>query len=433
MAKAQKHLHLMGINGAGMSGIAVHASAIGYKVTGCDAGDPKNPHDPKHVENADLIGASTAIKDDHPEIVAAKKKKVPVLRRDALLREITNGKRVIAISGTHGKTTTSAMTAHILRECGVDASFLIGGNAPTLGGGAGVGKDDWFVLEADESDASFLGPQAEIAVVTNIEPDHLDFYGSYDGLIAAFSKFVSNAKRAIVCADSPDAQSLSDDVITYGFNDGTAEFQLTGRSPKANLKGPHVDVTLGLAVPGKHALLNAAAALLAAYEVGINPKDAAKALKTFANVDRRFSVRSNTNDITIIDDYAHLPTEVEAVIDAARELQPRRLVVAFQPHRYSRTQSIGKEFANSFVGADLLVVSDVYAAGENPREGIDGKIIVDAVLDEHPSTQIAYIPNRDALAPFLVHRLRAGDLLLTLGAGDITKLSEEITAQWQMN
>lgn len=442
MAK-KKHLHLLGINGAGMAGIALHAANQGFEISGCDPGS-LNPiveqlgvkvdsqHDPSHVKDADLIGASTAIGDDHPELTAAVKKKTPVLRRDALLREVTDGKKVISVSGTHGKTSTSAMVAHILLNCGVDASFLVGGNAPTLGGGAGVGKSDWFVLEADESDASFLGPKTDVAVITNVEPDHLDFYGSYESLQAAFAKFASSARRAIICSDSIDATPLAENsnVISYGTTAGS-DVSVQLHHEGAHVTGKDIDVQIELPVPGMHAILNATAAVLAAREAGVDPEKAVDALQSFANVDRRFTVRHQENEITIVDDYAHLPTEIKAVISAANSIPHDRLLIAFQPHRYSRTATIGYSFGDAFVGADQLIVTDIYPAGEQPLPGIDGKTIVDAVLNTNPSQQTAYIPNREDLTRFLVDRLIPGDLLLTLGAGDITQLSEEISEQWQ--
>lgn len=436
-----KRLHLMGIAGAGMTGIAIHAAHNGAIVSGCDPSGSNDEldqagikvfdeHSPSHISECDVVGASTAIDNDHPELVEATSQGIARLRRRELLAAITDEKKVISVSGTHGKTTTTAMIGHILRELTIDTSFLVGGKAPTLGGSVGVGNSEFFVLEGDESDASFLGPKVHTAVVTNIEPDHLDFYGSFEALLNAFQEFVQKASVGVVCIDSSNAQYLADlpQVITYGTND-KADFQITdieleGNHSKATIRSGDSKFEIALSIPGIHAIRNATAALISS---GFSDSpEAQTALSTFQNVDRRFSVRSSSNDITVIDDYAHLPSEIEAVIAAARLQNPKRLIVAFQPHRFSRTKELHEQFSESFNGSDEVIVTEIYPAGEAPIAGITAQLIVNDVEKNSPNQKISYIPNRNELVRYLANELQPGDTLLTLGAGDVTKLSDEL-------
>lgn len=445
---ASLSIHVVGVGGPGMSPIATVLAAMGHSVSGSDIRESAVldrlrsrgvrvvvGHDPANIAEAtDLVVISTAIPSDNIEVVAAGNRSIPVVGRSPVLRSFASMRRTIAVAGTHGKTTTSSMLALILRAADFRPSFLIGGEVLDLDTSADWDSGEWFVVEADESDGSGFSVPHELALVTNIEPDHLEYHGSVENLHGAFAAFMdSTSGRCIVCADDDVAVEL-----------GTATGALTyGQSPEADVRIVDLHsgrdgctfgverngVPLGrvhLPLPGVHNALNACAAIAVALEVGIDFAAASAALGEFGGVGRRFQARGETGGVTFIDDYAHLPTEIAAAVSAARDGEWRRLVVVFQPHRYSRTASLWHEFADAFEGADQLVLTDIYAAGESPREGVSGKLIVDAVLQSHGRRNVAYVPVRTELAAFLASRLRPGDLCLTLGAGDLTDIPDEV-------
>lgn len=442
-------IHIVGIGGAGMSAIATVLAAMGHTVSGSDlkaspglerlaaAGIVVHVgHDAAHLP-ADLaeVGISTAIPDTNPEVVAAVERQVPVRRRAELLAAICRQRRTVAVAGTHGKTTTSSMLALVLMQAGLHPSFIIGGDVNEIGTGAVWDTDgDLFVVEADESDGTFLELARHAAVVTNVEPDHLEHYGGWLALEAAFDRFVAETSGPVVlCADDAGAAALAErhDARTYGFAGGA---DVTGEVLEATGAGTRFAVrvdgaVLGevhLPIAGMHNARNALGAVAAGLALGAPFDAAAEALGRFAGVARRFQHRGVAGGVTFIDDYAHLPTEVRAAIAAARAGDWQRVVCVFQPHRYSRTATLWQDFAGAFDDVDLLIVTDIYASGERPRPGITGKLVLDAALDAAPDLAAAWLPHRDDLVRYLAAQLRPGDLCLTLGAGDLTTLPDTV-------
>ena len=442
-----QRVHVVGVGGAGMSAIATVLVAMGHTVSGSDlkaspgldrlraAGVKVTVgHDASNVADVDVLTVSTAIPPSNPEVVAANERGLPVLRRADTLAAIAATRRTIAVAGTHGKTTTSSMLALVLIQAGLAPSFIIGGEVNEIGTGALWDAGEWFVVEADESDGTFLALGPEVAVVTSVEPDHLEHYGGYAALVQAFETFLAGAPGPrIVCADDAEAARLGRavDAVSYGTNDDATYRMTVAGSDRGGTRFTvdHDGRTLGqvaLPVPGLHNARNACAAIATAMELGVAFDAAARALARYGGVARRFQFRGERNGVTFVDDYAHLPTEVAAALSAARDGRWRRVVCVFQPHRFSRTAALWSDFADAFVDADVLVVTDVYSAGEAPRPGVSGKLIVDAVLDAHPSQRVAYLPARGDLGRYLGTVLRPGDVCLTLGAGDLTSLPDEL-------
>ena len=443
-----RSIHVVGVGGPGMSAIASALVGMGHSVSGSDV--VESPvldrlrsegvivnvgHVAENiVPGTDFIAVSTAIPDDNLEVQTARSRSIPVVRRTALLPAMARERRTIAVTGTHGKTTTSSMLALVLIEAGFDPSFLIGGELSQLGINARWTQGDWFVVEADESDGSGFAIDHDALIVTNIEADHLEHHGTFENLRGAFERFVDATRGPVIlCADDPETAriALGTSAITYG------------QSPKATLRiidlkgsrsGIEFDVArdgilLGrvqLSVPGTHNALNACAVIALALELGVPFSACASGLSNFGGVRRRFEPRGEAGGVVFVDDYAHLPTEIGAALSAARDGDWGRVVAVFQPHRYSRTQSLWAEYADAFLGADVLVLTGIYAAGEAPREGVSGRLIVDSVTAAHPEQSIRYVEDRDELAGVLAEELRDGDLCLTLGAGDITNLANEV-------
>ncbi len=443
---APRRIHIVGIGGAGMSAIALLLARMGNDVSGSDIKDSSvlarleaagvAVRRGNHADNvpafADAVVYSTAVPLSNPELVAARERGLTVLHRSAALAAIAATRRTIAVAGSHGKTTTSSMLALILRAAGWDPSFVIGADVNEVGANAAHGAGEWLVVEADESDGTFLHLPAEAAIVTSLEPDHLDHYGDFDALVRAFDEFVDAVPGPIV-ASADDAGSRA----------------IAGARPRVRTYGAHADahyrvheyrtaadgctfilvadgVELGeLAVPlGVKAATNAAGATALALEIGVGFPDAARALRGFAGVARRFQFRGTRDGITFVDDYAHLPGEVAAAIATARETGWKRVVVVFQPHRYSRTRALGHDFADAFAGADVVVVTDVYAAGERPIPGVSGRLVATAVTTRHPDLDVHYVPSMADLADLPARFAGAGDLVLTLGAGDLTTMPD---------
>jgi len=440
-------VHVIGIGGAGMSAIASILAAMGHTVSGSDlkasAGLERLRaqgvtvhvgHDAAHVGELDVVAVSTAVPDTNPEARAARARGIPVLRRADILAAIAATRRTVAVSGTHGKTTTSSMLALVLAAAGMRPSFLVGGELNEIGSGAAWDTGEWFVVEADESDGTFTELAAEVAVVTNVEADHLDYYGDMEAIEAAFDRFLAAAPGpTVVCADDPVAARLgrAHGSLTYGTAEGADVRILDPRSERAGASftlSRH-DEVLGevrLPVPGLHNARNATAAITAGLALGAPFAVARDALGRYAGVARRFQYRGEQAGITVVDDYAHNPGKVRAVLAAAASGGWRRVVAVFQPHRYSRTEDLAPEFGDAFEDADVLVLTDVYGAGEPPRPGVTGRLLVNSVLDHHPRSRVVWLPQRASIVPFLARELRAGDLCLTLGAGDITSLADDL-------
>jgi UDP-N-acetylmuramate--alanine ligase len=432
-----------------MSAIALVLASMGHEVSGSDLkASPATVrlvaagvavslgHDAAHVADAELVTVSPAIPESNPESTEARRRGLRVLSRAEILAELCASRRCVAVSGTHGKTTTTSMLALILVEAGLQPSFVIGGDVNEIGTNAVWDSGEWLVVEADESDGTFNFLEPELAVVTNVEPDHLDHYGTFDRLVAAFDTFCTDRPGGVVAGSDGDVglelgRRHGADLV--GFSEAATyriERQTIGPAG-ASFDLLHGEVFLGrLAVPvgGASIANNAAIAAVAAMRIGAPFEAARRALARFAGVARRFEPRGETRGVRFVDDYAHLPTEVRSVIEAARALEPRRLVVVFQPHRYSRIAALGAQFAEAFTGADLVLVTDIFPAGEKPHPGVTGRLVVEAVSLAHPELEVTYVAGRGELQEHLRNLLRPGDLCLTLGAGDLTTLPDEVQA-----
>jgi UDP-N-acetylmuramate--alanine ligase len=440
-------LHIVGVAGAGMSAIALVFARMGHRVSGSDikaaavldrlaaAGvDVHVGNRREHVPaDADAVVYSTAVPLNNVELEAARALGIPVLHRSAALAALTVTRRTIAIAGSHGKTTTASMLALILRRAGWKPSFIIGGEVNEVGTNAAFGAGEWLVVEADESDGTFLELAVEAALVTNVERDHLDYYGDFPALVDACARFVDDVSGPVVLgADDEVAARLASTrprVRTYG-RAPSADYQIVDE--RTDARACHFtlvvpgDTRRELTVPlGVKAADNAAGAAALAFELGVGLDDAAAALASFGGVARRFQYRGERGGVSFVDDYAHLPTEVAAAIATARGGEWKRVIAVFQPHRYSRTASLWRDFADAFTAADTVVLTDVYAAGERPIPGVSGRLLVHAVLDAHPALPLMYLPRRDDLRSLPARVARPGDVVLTLGAGDLTTLPDE--------
>ena len=445
-------IHVVGAGGAGMNAIAAVLLSMGHSVSGSDLRESAGVnrlrsmgarievgHDASNIGDASLICRSTAVPDSNVEILAALDAGRVVLSRAEILAAICSNKQTIAVAGTHGKTTTSSMLALALTAAGLEPSFIVGGDLNDIGSGA-VWNDqgELFVVEADESDGTFLKVGAATAIVTNLESDHLDYFGDYDALVQAFTEFLDAVDGPrIVCIDDPGAAGLATEVggcLTYGTADN-ADYRVVGINSSRYasnfevIRGGKRITKCDLPVPGIHNVLNATAAFATAVEMGADPDLVATALARFAGVARRFEFRGEHQGVVYVDDYAHLPTEVSAVLAAARTGDWERIVAVFQPHRYSRTAELWREFGDSFVDADHIVLTGVYGAGESPRPGITGDLLVRAILDDHPKSSVTYLPGREQVADYLDSILRPGDLCLTMGAGDLTSVADEVQSR----
>ena len=433
-----RRLHFVGIGGAGMSGLALVAQALGARVSGSDRAEsvylaslreagiaPAVGHDPAHLPDGDDVELvySTAVPPENPERAAAQRRGLRQLHRGELLAEVAALRRCIAITGTHGKTTTSAMLVHVLRACGLDPSYLVGGELREGRPNAAWGAGEWVVVEADESDRSLLRLRPEIAVLTNLELDHHVTYGSRLELERTVREFLGRAERAVVW-DRPDLLALHPgpvdafDVPAPALEPGGSRFAWDGAEVR-------------LRVPGAHNALNAAAALTAARLAGADPAAAAAALADFPGAGRRFERLGRTaGGAVVYDDYAHHPTEVGATVQAARTLGPRRVVAVFQPHLYSRTAALWREFGAALAGAELPVVLEIYRAREDPDEwpGVTGRLIAEAAADAGGGRPVAWLPGFDDAELLLRAELREGDLCLTMGAGNVDELGRRLLA-----
>jgi UDP-N-acetylmuramate--alanine ligase len=429
-----RRLHFIGIGGAGMSGLALVAKALGASVTGSDRADspytvrlraagiaPAIGHAAENVPAGADVVVSTAIADDNPELRAAREQGLSVLHRGDLLAEVSRLGRCLAVSGTHGKTTTAGMVAHVMRECGRDPAYLIGGELRSTGANAAWGTGGWVVVEADESDRSFLKLTPEIAVVTNVEVDHHATYSSQADVERAFAEWVAPARERIAWAQAP----LPEPAVRYGIGEG----DLAADRVVLDAFGSHFEVdgvTVDLAVPGNHNVLNALGALGACRAAGVPLAEAAPALLSFQGAKRRFEWRGTTaTGAGVVDDYAHHPTEVRATLDAARTVGSARLVACFQPHLYSRTRQLAVAFGRALAIADVVVVLDVYPAREEAADypGVSGYLVARAAADAARGRPVYWLPRHEEAIGLLERQLGAGDLLITLGAGDVDRVA----------
>lgn len=443
-------VHFVGIGGIGMSGIAEVLLNLGYQVSGSDLKESDVTrrlvslnariaygHREENLTDVDVVVISSAVKKDNPEVVAARRKKIPVIPRAEMLAELMRLKYAVAIAGSHGKTTTTSMVATVLNAAGLDPTAVVGGKVNVLGSNAKLGKSELMVVEADESDGSFLHLHPSISVVTNIDPEHLDHYETLDALKDAFVEFCNRVPfygLNVLCLDHPNVQALLPRLekrfVTYGSSHA-ADYRLEGVTLdgfSTRFKAFRRDESLGdftVKMVGAHNAMNALAVIAVAEELHV-PLDVVRtALADFGGVQRRFTVKGEAQGIIVVDDYCHHPAEVRATLAGARKAFGRRLVVAFQPHRYTRTRDLFEDFCSAFNDADVLFLTGIYAAGEDPIEGVSSERLAEAVR-AHGHPDVALVPKRVDLVAAMLGRLQPGDLVLTLGAGDITNTGPEL-------
>ena len=442
-------IHFVGIAGAGMSALAELFVLRGATVTGCDAHaanaeylrargvDVREGHDPAHVKNARALVVTSAMRKDHPEIEAARALGLPVIRRAEALGEATRDTTLVGIAGTHGKSTTTVLATEALAAAGLDPTGYVGARVASWGGNVRPGSNARFVVEADEYDRSFLALSPTVAVVTNLEADHLDIYTDLDDLRRTFAQYIRGARYIVLCADDVEANQLptppSAEVIRYGLTSPDA--RLVARDLRRAGLGTSFTVVfddevlgdVSLAIPGEHNVRNALGAIAAGLALGATVPAMAPGIAAFRGVERRFQLLGEVNDVMVVDDYAHHPTEVRASVQAARAAAPeRRLVVAFQPHLYSRTRDFAREFAEALSASDVVCLLDIYPAREQPIEGVSSALIADAMFTM--GRPAVWRGSRDALAAGLAGLVHAGDLVLTMGAGDVTRSGPELLA-----
>ena len=448
MKNGVKKIHLIGIGGSGMSGIAEVLINLGYSVTGSDiefsqtiekiesiGGKVFIGHNLENIKDAEVVVYSTAISDDNPELTEAKNRKLTVLRRAEMLSELLSLKKGIAIAGSHGKTTTTSMISSILGEAGVDPTFVVGGKIFGLGMHSKVGKGQYMVVEADESDGSFLKLKPDYCVVTNIDYEHLCHYGNIENLKHSFVDFINNIPFfgfAVLCADNPLLSSLfpviNKKYFTYGIEQ-KADYYALNISLEQNASsfdaysGDKMIGKFKLSVPGIHNVLNALSAIAMTKELGIKTEFIAKALESFHGVERRFQIKKSNERLIVVDDYAHHPVEIAATLKAAKNWN-RQIVAVFQPHRYSRMKDLMDDFVNSLRIADSVIITDVYSAGEIAIEGISSMALSEKMRN-NGYKNVYYVPNRKDIKSNLKNMLKGGEMVIFLGAGDITKTCDE--------
>ena len=445
--QAPRRVHIVGIGGAGMSAIAVVLTEMGHAVSGSDLKDSAVTqrlrsrgiavaigHAAENVGDADVVTSSPAVAPDNPELRAARDRGVPAVPRSEMLAAICATRRCLAVAGTHGKTTTASMLSLILVEAGMRPSFVIGADVNEIGSNAAWDTGEWLVVEADESYGTFRALRPDLAVLTSVEPDHLDYYKTFGALREAFAAFVGQAgDGAVVCADDPEAAAIGrvTGARSVGL-DEQADYRIgaleqSRSSVSFTLRGPDGELgPLRVGVPGIHNARNAAVATVAALGAGAPFAAAQTALARFAGVTRRFEFRGEGNGVTFVDDYAHLPGEVRVALSTAKAGKWERIVAVFQPHRFTRTAALADQFGTAFSAADALIVTDVYSAGERAVPGVSGRLIVDAVRAQDPQLPVTYAPGWEELRRAVVAAVRPGDLCLTLGAGDLTTLPDEL-------
>jgi len=452
-----KHIHMIGIGGTGMNGIAEVLLNLGYKVTGSDMARNDATrrlarlkagisigHKPGNVEGADVVVISSAIKGDNVEVREARRRKIPIIPRAEMLAELMRMKYGIAVAGAHGKTTTTSMIATILDRGGFDPTIIVGGRLNTIGANAKLGAGDFFVAEADESDKSFLLLSPFIAVLTNIDAEHLDQYRDVEEIKATFVRFANKVPfycPVILCLDDPNLQSLipalERRIITYGFSTQSdisardMRFDRFSSACRLFHKGRPLG-TLKLNVPGKHSILNAMASTAVGLDLDIPPALILEALESYAGMGRRFELKAEVREMMIIEDYAHHPTEIMATLDAAKRGWPRRVVAVFQPHRYTRLAHLRAEFARSFNQADALLLTEIYPAGEEPIPGVSGRALYEDV-QQFGHKDVHFEPDLKKVPAALLKIVRPGDIVIFLGAGNITKSVPEFIKKLEVS
>jgi UDP-N-acetylmuramate--alanine ligase len=448
--KQVKDVHFVGVGGVGMSGIAEIMLALGFGISGSDVRGSGTTerlkelgariwigHHRDHLEKADVVVFSSAVSMDNPELLAARERMIPIIPRAEMLAELMRMQTSVTVAGMHGKTTTTSMIASVLSAAGLDPTVVIGGKLDTLGSGARLGAGDLLVAEADESDRSFLKLFPTIAVVTNMDLEHLDCYSSMEEIRSVFLEFINRIPfygYAIVCLDDPQVQNIIPHIekrfITYGLS-SQANFHARRPVFEAGVTSFEVykeHTRLGeirLPMPGVHNLVDSLAAVAVADLFDVPFACTQEALESFPGVQRRFTVRGKADGITVIDDYGHHPTEIRAVLQAARQIAPSRIAVLFQPHRYTRTQALFQDFLTCFHDADLLYVMDIYPASEKPIEGVSGWALSQGIHSRGHKT-VRFLPDKQTIAAEVAKDLKPGDMLITLGAGDVTRLGPEI-------
>jgi UDP-N-acetylmuramate--alanine ligase len=451
--KRIQHVHFVGIGGIGMSGIAEVLLNLGYNVSGSDIRDSDNTkrlqelgatifttgHNEAHLAAADVVVTSSAIRGSNPEVDAARRRKIPVIRRAEMLAELMRMKYGIAVAGTHGKTTTTSIISAILEHAGVDPTIVIGGRLNSTGNNAKLGQGDFLVAEADESDGSFLKLSPTISVVTNIDPEHLDFFGDMDNVRKSFLDFLNKVPfygLNVVCLDHEEVQALIPKLekrfVTYGLNTqadiqanaieygaGKTSFELIAHG---NSLG-----RLTVNMLGQHNVLNTLAACAVAFELEVPFEEIRDGLAAFDGIQRRFQFWARSEKLMVVDDYAHHPTEIKATLSGAHSAFHSRVIAVFQPHRYSRVRDLFQEFVTSFYQADMLFVTDIHPAGEQPIEGITGEKMAEAISN-HGHRHARHVSDRGELLKAIQAEIQPGDLVITLGAGDIWKVARDLSA-----
>jgi UDP-N-acetylmuramate--alanine ligase len=447
-----RHIHFVGIGGIGMSGIAELLLNLGYHISGSDlrrtevtehlsdiGGRIFLRHRPQNINGADVVVFSSAVKDDNPEIVEAGERAIPVIPRAEMLAQLMRLKYGVAVAGAHGKTTTTNMIGSILSKGGLDPTVIIGGRLNQWGGSnARLGSSDFLVAEADESDGSFLALSPSMAVITNIDYEHIDFYRSMDNLRKTFVDFINKVPffgRAILCLDDKEVQGLipklTKSYLTYGLNPQSdiraSEIEKEGLNTSFDVI--FKDTLMGkinICIPGDHNVLNALAAVAVGLELDIDFEYIREGLKGLGGLRRRFEIKDERGGIIFLDDYGHHPTEIVATITTAKECWPdRRLVLIFQPHRYTRTKALWDKFVIAFNQADLLIITPIYGAGEEPIPGVDSRVLYQGIKD-HGHRAVNFCPYKEDVISLLLDEVRPGDLVLTLGAGDINLVGTEL-------
>ena len=445
-----QHIHFVGIGGIGMSGIAEVLFNLGYTISGSDVKESEVTrrlqslgceifygHRKENLKKVDVVVISSAIRKGNPEVEAAEERLIPVIPRAEMLAELMRMKVGIAIAGTHGKTTTTSLIATVLAAGGLDPTVVIGGRLNSIGSNARLGQGEFLVAEADESDGSFLKLMPTLAVVTNIDPEHLDYYKGIDEIKETFLSFLDKIPffgLAILCLDHPNVQSLLPRLkkrfTTYGLTT-QADFQakeiaFEGLSTSFDVLHRRREIgRLRLRMPGIHNVYNALATLATAFELDIPFQVVQETLRDFSGIQRRFQIKGEKRGILIVDDYGHHPVEIMATLKAARTGWGKRIVAVFQPHRYTRTQALFKDFLTAFYDADVLLLTDIYPAGEDRIEGIEAKALFDGIR-EYGHKDVTYLPDKKEIVEHLLRIVSPGDLVITLGAGDIWQVSEEL-------
>lgn len=448
--KRVKDVHFVGVGGVGMSGIAEILLALGFRVSGSDLKESAATrrlqelgakiwigHDAAHLEKADVVVFSSAVGPDNPEIEAARDRRITVIPRAEMLAELMRMQTSVAVAGMHGKTTTTSMIASILSAAELDPTVVIGGRLDSLGGGARLGQGDLLVAEADESDRSFLKLYPTIALITNMDREHLDCYSSMQEIRDTFVEFVNRLPfygYAIICLDDPEVQKIVPQIekrfITYGTS---SQSMIRGHQPRfeggySRFTVYKEDEALGevcLPMPGFHNVLNALASIAVAEVFDVPFEHVRETLGAFTGVQRRFTLRGRAAGISIIDDYGHHPTEIRAVLQAARQVTSGRIAILFQPHRYTRTKALFEDFETAFLDTDLLYITEVYPASEKPIEGVTGKALRDGIKRRGHKT-VRYLPDAELIPSQICDDLEPGDMLITLGAGDVTHMGPRI-------